>query len=102
MATTAAVTGHDRIGDGRLHARDELFHPLVDRPEWVLAQHGPLGLVVQLEMHPVDREVTPLLLGPADELTAQLGPRRLRREPLWLEDVHVTGGPLHSPGPRQP
>src|SRR5580704_5450426 len=76
-----------------LHARDELLDPLVDRTERVLAQHGPLGLVVQLEVHPVDGEVAPLLLGPADELTAQLGPRRLRRHRLGLEDVDVAGRP---------
>src|SRR6185437_7542287 len=57
-----------------LHAGDQLLDPLVDRAERVLAQHGPLSLVVQLEVHPVDGEVAPLLLGPADELAAQLGP----------------------------
>src|SRR5271165_1079659 len=85
----------------RLHAGDEFFDPLVHRTERVLAQHGALGLVVQLEVHPVDGEVTPLLLGPADELTAQLGPRRLRRDRLGLEDVNVARGPLHRPGPLQ-
>src|SRR5580700_3506426 len=59
-----------------LHALDELLDPLVDRTERVLAQHGPLSLVVQLEMDPVDGEVPPLLQGLADEVTAQLRPRR--------------------------
>src|SRR4029077_15323897 len=84
-----------------LHPRDQLLDPLVHRAERVLAQHGPLSLVVQLEVHPVDGEVAPLLLGPADELAAQLGPRRLRRDRLGLEDVDVAGRPLHRPGPLQ-
>src|ERR1700730_14679040 len=49
-----------------LHAGDQLLDPLVHRPERVLAQHGPLGLVVQLQVHPVHGEVTAALLGPAD------------------------------------
>src|ERR1700730_2502426 len=83
------------------HARNELLDALVHRAERVLAEHGPLGLVVQLEMHPVDGEIAPLLLGPADKLAAQLGPRRLRRDRLGLEDVDVAGRPLHRPGPLQ-
>jgi hypothetical protein len=61
------------------HAGDELLHPLIDRAERVLAQHGPLGLVVELEVHPVDGEITAPFLGPADELTAQPRPGGLRR-----------------------
>src|SRR5260370_25566617 len=76
------------------HAGDQLLDSLVHRAERVLAQHGPLGLVVQLQVNPVDGEITPLLLGPADELAAQLRPRRLRRHGLGLEDVDVAGGPL--------
>src|SRR5690349_15184717 len=76
------------------HAGDQLLDPLVDRAERVFAQHGPLGLVVQLEVHPVDGEVASLLLRPADELAAQLGPGGLRRDRLGLEDVDVTGRPL--------
>ena len=45
------------------HAGDEPLDPLVDRPERVLAQHGALGLVVELEVHPVDGEVAAPLLG---------------------------------------
>src|ERR1700722_5247363 len=83
------------------HAGDELLDPLVYRTERGLAQHGPRGLVVQLEVDPVDGEGAPLRLGPADELAAQLGPRRLRRDRLGLEDVDVAGRPLHGPGPLQ-
>src|ERR1700693_3003634 len=78
------------------HAGDELLDPLLDRTERALAQHGPLSLVVELEMHPVDREVTPLLLGTADELAAQLRPGSLRRDGLGLEDVQVPGDPVHG------
>jgi hypothetical protein len=39
------------------------MHALVVRPERVLAQHGALRLVVELEVDPVDGEVPPLLLG---------------------------------------
>src|SRR3712207_7377303 len=53
-----------------------LFRSLVDGLEGVLAQHGALGLVVELEVHPVDGEVAALLLGPADELPAQPGADR--------------------------
>src|SRR5215472_183844 len=67
-----------------LHAGDELFHALVDGPERVLAQHGALRLVVQLEVHPVDGEVPSPLLRPPDEIAAQPGPRRLRWDRLGL------------------
>src|ERR1700750_2860500 len=83
------------------HPRDQLLAPLVDRAKRVLAQHGPLSLVVQLEVDPVDGKVAPLLLGPADELAAKLGPRRLRPERLGLKDVDFAGRPLHRPGPLQ-
>src|ERR1700733_5365327 len=84
-----------------VHPRDELFDSFVYRTEGVLAQDGALGLVVQLQVHPVDGEVTPLLLCPPDELPAQLGPGGLRWHRLSLEDVDVTRGPLHRPGPLQ-
>src|SRR6201989_1008892 len=84
------------------HPRDQLLDPLVDRAERVLAQHGPLTLVVQLEVDPVDGKVAPLLLGPADELAAKLGPRRLRRDRLGLEDVDVAGRSLPPPPALQP
>src|ERR1700746_1094280 len=76
------------------HAGDELLDALVPRAERVLAQHGPLGLVVQLEVHPVDGEVAALLLRPADELAAQLGPGGLRRDRLGLEDLQVRRHPV--------
>src|SRR6266851_8642295 len=37
-----------------LHPGDELLHPLVGGAERVLAQHRALGLVVELEVDPVD------------------------------------------------
>src|SRR5581483_1395038 len=69
-----------------LHGRDELLDALVDTAVRVLAEHSALGLVVQLQVHPVDGEVAPALLGPADEVAPQLGPRGLRRHALGLED----------------
>ena len=54
-----AVRGHG------LERGDQLLDPLVVRLERVLAEHGALGLVVELEVHPVDGEVAPALLGPA-------------------------------------
>src|SRR6266571_417247 len=48
---------HSLCRYARLHPRDELLDPLVHRAERVLAQDRPLGLVVQLEVHPVDGEV---------------------------------------------
>src|SRR5690349_25167044 len=44
------------------HPGDELFDPLVYRPERVLAEDRALRLVVELEMDPVDGEVPPPLL----------------------------------------
>src|SRR5580704_15100060 len=88
-------------GPRGLHPRYELFDPLVHGAERVLAQDGPLCLVVQLQVHPVDGEVTPLLLRPADELTTQLGPGGLRRNRLGLENVDVARGALHGAGPLQ-
>ena len=48
---------------GPLHRGDQLLDALVDGLERVLAQHGALGLVVELEVHPVDGVVALLLLG---------------------------------------
>src|SRR6516165_1592364 len=62
-----------------LERRDELLDPLVPGLERVLAEHRPLGLVVELEMDPVHGEVTAAFLGPPDELAPELGPGGLRR-----------------------
>ncbi len=63
-ASPARSKGQRRAGESaaRLHAGDELVDPLVDRAERVLAQHGALRLVVELQVHPVDREVAAALL----------------------------------------
>src|SRR5271166_5502632 len=74
-----------------LHARDQPLDPLVNRPEWVLAEHGALRLLIELEMYPVDSKVTPRRLGRADELTAQPGAGGLRRMVDRLRDVLVGG-----------
>src|SRR5215211_756007 len=72
------------------HAGDEPIHAFVDGAEGVLAQHGPLCLVVELEVHPVDGEVATPFLSTADELAAQPGPGGLRRDRLRREHVEVT------------
>src|SRR6202040_1779544 len=60
----------DITGEKSSHTGDELVDPIIDGPERILAQDRTLGLVVELEMDPVDREVAALLLGPLDELAA--------------------------------
>ena len=62
-----------------LHAGDQPFDPLVDRPERILAQHRALSLIVELEVHPINGEVASGRLGGADELTPQPCPRGLGR-----------------------
>src|SRR6266545_8200775 len=62
-----AVRPHAAV-PGPSHAGDELLDSLVHGAERVLAQDGPLGLVVELEVYPVDGEVASLLLGAPDEL----------------------------------
>src|SRR5690606_36872811 len=76
------------------HARDQPLDAFVVGTERVLAQDGALRLVVQLQVHPVDGEVAPALLGVPDELTAQPGPGGLRRPLLRLEDLQVGGDPV--------
>src|SRR5689334_15892346 len=46
-----------------LQRRDEFLDALVAGFERVLAEHRPLRLVVELEVHPVDGEVASALLG---------------------------------------
>ena len=65
--------------------------------EGVLAQDGALGLVVELEVHPVDGVVVAPLLGRADEVPTQLGPGGLRRDRLGAEDGRVGGDPRGEP-----
>src|SRR5690242_17488596 len=81
------------IGVGVSHAFDEAFHPLVVGTERVLAQHRALGLVVELEVDPVDGEVPTALLGALDEVAAQPRAGRLRRDRLRGEHVEVGGDP---------
>src|SRR5215470_8217714 len=77
-----------------LKRRDQALDALVDRPERVLAQHGALRLVVELEVHPVHGEVAAGRLGGRDEVAAQLGPGRLRRGVLGGLDLAVIGHPV--------
>lgn len=47
---------------------DEFFDPLVPTLERVLAEDGPLGLVVEFEVDPIHRVVPLVQFGGADEL----------------------------------
>ena len=87
-----------RCGTWALQGGDELLDPLVARPERVLAEDGALGLVVELQVHPVDRVVALALLGPPDELAAEPGPGGLRRRLDGLVDVGVGAGALDQAG----
>ena len=62
-----------------LQRGDQLLDPLVAGLERVLAQHGALRLVVELQVDPVHRVVPLALLGAADELAPQASPGGLRR-----------------------
>jgi len=67
------------------HAFDESIYPIVDGLKGVLTQDCALRLVVELEVDPVDGEVTTSLLRAFDELPAKARPRSLRRHTLALE-----------------
>src|SRR5215471_13405442 len=77
-----------------LERGDQLLDPLVPGLERVLAQHRPLGLVIELEMDPVDGEVAAALLGPPDELPPEFGPGGLRRLIDGRLDLLVGAGAL--------
>src|SRR3954468_10902068 len=88
-----------RSVSGRSHPVDQPLDPLVVGTERVLAEHGPLRLVVELEVHPVDGEVAPALLRAPDELSTQPGASVLGRHGLGLEDLEVGGDPGDRPAP---
>jgi len=62
------------VAPARSEAGDETLDAVVVGAERVFQEHGALGLVVQLEVHPVNGEVPAALLGPPHEGTAQAGP----------------------------
>src|SRR6266536_2052461 len=80
----------------RLHRGDQLVDAVVVGAERVLAQDRALRLVVQLQVHPVDRVVAPPLLGLADELAPQPCPRGLGRLLGGAVDGAVVADPLHG------
>src|SRR3954453_24092441 len=82
-----------RIADDGLHTVDQPLDALVIGPERVLAQHGALAMVVQLQVHPVDGEVAAPLLCLSDELTANPRTRGLGRHRFGGEDLEVGGDP---------
>src|SRR6266542_5021017 len=81
----------------RLEARDQLLDALVASFERVLAEDGPLRLVVELQVHPVDGVIALALLGSPHELTAQPRTRRLRRRDHRKIDVLVGDGTINEP-----
>src|SRR5579871_5358013 len=78
---------------------DQPLDTLVVALEGVLQQDGALRLVVELEVHPVDRVVAPALLGPLDERAAQARARRLGRDRRGLEDRLVGRGAVRELAP---
>src|SRR3954470_13256957 len=72
-------TGVGRGSSGRVRRGNEALDAIGTGLERVLAQDRPLPLVVELQVHPVDRVVTLALLGLLDEGAAEAGARRLRR-----------------------
>src|SRR5438132_10806261 len=64
MAVTAPVRKDGTVCSER---GDQLLDALVAGLEGVLAEHGALGLVVELRGHPVDRVVAVAVLGPAHD-----------------------------------
>ena len=96
---------HDLAGPERRHARsgyrtgDQALDAVVARLERVLAEHGALRLVVELQVHPVDGVVALAFLGPLDERAAQPGPRGLRRRVHRVVDVLVGGDALDLAAP---
>src|SRR4051794_20599493 len=94
LLTAASLRARAARSVHRSERGDELLDPLVAGLERVLAQHRALGLVVELEVHPVDRVIPLALLRPADELAPQTGPGRLRRGVHGDVDVVVVADPL--------
>src|SRR5437764_11403344 len=99
MAVTVPVR---KLGTGGSETCDQLLDALVTGLEGILAEHGALGLVVELQVHPVDRVVALALLGPADELAAEAGARRLGRfddgavDALVGDDALDEGAIMHA------
>src|SRR3954465_2720281 len=73
---------------------DQLLHPVVAGLERILAKDRPLGLVVELQVDPVDRVVALALLGPTDELAPKARPRRLGRLVDSTVDVAIGADPI--------
>src|SRR4051812_3898981 len=76
---------------------DQLLDTLVAALEGVLAQHRALGLIVELEVHPIGRVVAFALFRPLDELAAKAGPCGLRRHVDRGVDVGVGAHALDHP-----
>src|SRR6476661_672374 len=73
---------------------NQLLDALVAALERVLAQHCALGLIVELEVHPVDGVVTLALFGPLDEFASEPGAGGLWWDVDRGVDVGVDAHPL--------
>src|SRR5215210_739327 len=83
--------------EAALQRRDQALDAVVAGLEGVLAQHGALSLVVQLQVDPVDGVVALAFLGALDERAPEAGSCRLRRAGHCDVDVAVANGPLQFP-----
>src|SRR4030095_10483423 len=88
-AGCASANARARRARASSHVGDQLLDALVHAAERILAEHGPLGLIVQLEVDPVHRVVATLLLRVADEVPPELGPRGLRGFPHGPLDLFL-------------
>jgi hypothetical protein len=79
VTSTTPTTAFPLSQEPRPEAGDQAVDPVVVRAEGVLAENRALGLVVELQVHPIDGEIPPLSFGGVDELASQLGASRLRR-----------------------
>src|SRR5919109_1707531 len=93
----STAAGVSRPVERSSHVGDQLLDAFVHGFEWVLAEDGPLRLVVQLQVHPVHRVVTALRLRLTDEVAAELRARRLGRFPHRFRDLLFRDDPVDPP-----
>src|SRR5699024_1636801 len=81
------------------HALDQSSNPIIGGPERILTQHRTLRLVIEFQVHPVDREVPTAFLGAFDEVAPQLGTSGLWWHRLGFEDVQIACDPIDVAAP---
>ena len=77
------------------HAGHQALNALIHGQEWVLAQNRSLGLVIQLKVHPIHREISVFFLGAPHKITAQFGAGGLGRDLLGRKNVNVPRNSIH-------